>query len=84
MARRIMTGTDSTSTSRGVSAERLARASMAAGFAMVEGLPEEELDEEPARELEPGAVRRMWHTFEHFLAHFLGGAPGRPAGLSAS
>jgi hypothetical protein len=84
MARRIMTGTDSTSTSRGVSAERLARASMAAGFAMVEGLPEGELPEEPARELEPGAVRRTWHTLEHFLAHFLGGASGRPAGFSAS
>ncbi len=79
MARRIMTETDSTSTSRGVSAERLARASMAAGFAMVEELPDE-----PARELEAGTVRRTWHTFEHFLAHFLSGAPCRPFGLSAS
>jgi hypothetical protein len=84
MARRIMTETDSTSTSRGVSAEWLALASMAAGFAMVEELHEEELHDEPARELEPGAVRRTWHTLEHFLAHFLGGASGRPSGLGAS
>jgi hypothetical protein len=79
MAMRITTETDATSTSRGVSAERLARASMAAGFAMVEELPDD-----PPRELEPGAVRRAWQTLEHFLAHFLTGASGRPSGLGAS
>ena len=44
----------------------------------------EELPDERAHELEPGAVRRTWHTLEQFLAHFLTGASGRPSGVSAS
>jgi len=78
MATQITTETDATLSTLGASSERLARASIAAGFAMVEELPDD-----PAREQQTGAVRRTWHTLEHYLAHFLTGAPARPSGLSA-
>jgi hypothetical protein len=72
--------TGPTLTNLGASCERLARASIAAGFAMVEGL-----HDDPARELPKhpqSALRRTWQTLEHYLTRRLTG-PDRPSSLSA-
>lgn len=65
MVTHMTSDTDATLTNLGASSERLARASIAAGFAMVEGLPDD-----PARELPeqaPSAMRRTWHTLGQYL-----------------
>ena len=79
MATHITSDTEAQKATSAAPSERLVRASIAAGFAMAEGLPHD-----PDGERTESTIRRTWNTLEHFLAHFLSGAPGRPSGLNAS
>lgn len=73
-----------TSLSRNLStsSEQLARASMAAGFAMAEAIPDDSTGDKTDASA-PGAVRRTWRTFEDCLARCLASWPGRPSALGA-
>jgi hypothetical protein len=78
MSAYTLSDADATPERLDASSDKLVRASMAAGFAMVE-----ELAHEPAREARPGPVRRTWHKLEHYLSHILAGSRLRPSDLSA-
>lgn len=77
MVENVTSDTTDTSSKLSASSEELARASKAAGFAMVEGLPDDSPHDEP-----PSVARRTWRALESYIARCLSW-PGRPPVLGA-
>ncbi len=83
MATHITPSTDSQRATTTAPSDRLVRASIAAGFAMAEGLPDDPVRDETEQPEHESALRRTWHTFEHYLAHFLTWSHARHTGIGA-
>jgi hypothetical protein len=78
MVESITSDTNAALSNLSESSEKLARASMAAGFAMVEGLPDDSPRGEP-----PSAARRTWRALESYIARCVGSGLGRAPILGA-